>query len=160
MDRIVQKSEFQVHDDFVGRDKGVITVEDFFRSSGIAIGRGTRTVVVLKPITRGVEESAEPLTSDFQELVMRVQASGLRPDLKESLHANLEGLHAEVERAEAGDVGIARRKMEAISQDMPELRWSLRSWLEETKSVSTPIRIVARKVLPWEDPGRKFEREV
>lgn len=139
-----QRDKMQVHSDFVGKD---FITGDISSSSGIAIGRGAKAVVVRQPTASAVEEFAEPLTLGFDDLVTQVEESDLPPALKESLQGNLESLQAEVERAEAGDVGVARRTLETISEVMPELRQPLWYWLDEVEHVSTPIKIVARNLL-------------
>jgi hypothetical protein len=135
----------KVHGDFVGGD--FVTGEDISSSSAIVLGLEEKGAVVKYDVPPPLGEDVGELRLSFDDLDGRIDQSGLPPTAKDYVHANLRSLRSEVERGEAGDVQVVRHALAGIGETMPELREPLWDWLDSTEQVSTPIRIVARKLL-------------
>ena len=136
----------RVHGDFVGEDS-IITIESISEGGGIAYGRGVKAPVEQHAIAFPSEEPVEIWVPTFEDLDSRIIESDLPPDLEAGVRSDLGNLQAEVARGEEGDVQIARQTLKAISAVVPELREPLFAWVMDTEQTSTPIKIVARKLL-------------
>lgn len=141
-----RRKRTRVHGDFVDEDS-IITIESISEGGGIAYGRGVKAPVEQHAIEFPSEETSEIWVPTFEDLDSRITESELPPDLKAGVRSDLESLQAEVARGEEGDVQIARQTLKTISAMVPELREPLFAWVMDTEQTSTPIKIVARKLL-------------
>jgi len=138
--------KIRVHGDYVGEDE-ITTENDIVGGSVIVIGRGKKAPVAKQAVVSLIEAAQEMPELSFEDLTEQVDESDLTPEVKQVAHVKLESIRSEVERGEAGDVQIFRQALRDIGEDVPELREPLWQWLEGADNVSTPIRIVARKLL-------------
>jgi hypothetical protein len=138
--------KIRVHGDYVGGDE-ITTESDIVSGSGIVIGRGKKAPVAKQAVAPPAEGIRGIPVLTFEDLTAQVDESDLSPELKQGAHVHLESLRSEIERGEAGDVQIVRQALGDIGENTPELREPLWQWLEGTEHVSTPIRIVARRLL-------------
>ncbi len=82
-----------------------------------------------------------------ESLQAEVARAGLAPDLADLLTKALYTLEAEMDRGERGDVRHVRQALAELTGALPALRPALALWLEASPKASTPVKIMARKVL-------------
>jgi hypothetical protein len=146
-----------LHWGFIGKDKtgdkqtrGNITIQDITSDASIVVGRGGAQLQIdQRAVSRNAEffEGQSVNHPQFDDLLAEVQNSDLSAAHKQEVSRNLDLVRREVERGEAGDVRLVRETLAGISQTLPQLREPLWQWLEESDSLSTPIKIIARQLL-------------
>ena len=138
--------KIRVHGDYVGEDE-ITTENDIVGGSVIVIGRGKKAPVAKQAVVSLIEAAHEMPVLTYEDLTEQIDESDYPPEMKQAGHVKLDSIRSEVERGDAGDVQVFRQALRDIGEEMPELREPLWQWLEGTENVSTPIRIVARKLL-------------
>jgi hypothetical protein len=85
--------------------------------------------------------------SGFERVLAELAASGLPAEATGPVQDELQALRSEAERGDAADVRTVRVTLSKVVRSVPILRQPLYSWLDASPKTSTPVKIIARKLL-------------
>jgi hypothetical protein len=136
-----------------GERKNGLTIEEITTPTPIAVGRGYEDQVATKSAALESEPAAMAMviveeSPTMEKLAQIIDESPLPPKAKSEAHETLSnGLVKELEKGEQANSLIIKKQLDQITAVFPDIRSSLRLFIENYVGVSKTIKILTHKLL-------------
>lgn len=128
------------------------SIEDIGSNNGIAVGRGYEDRIATQAVQAECETPvamALPMAApSMEQLSQFIDNSALPEESKEATKSTLQDkLVTELQKGNEANVAVVKAQVTEITERLPDIRYQLRSFIENYAGISKTIRLVTHKLL-------------